>query len=449
MKKISIIIFLLFSLSFYINVTHPIIPISYDEAWNWTYIASNGPWYALTNYPAANNHVFFTFLQSFITPRFLLWYFPEISRLLNVILGISLVVVIWVVFGRLLKNKSIWLLLGISVVCFFVSPLTTLFFIVARGYLLATFLLFCGIYVISQKKYFTASGFFILAGWTILTYTYTLPLIYTATFFYAKKIERKKVIFSALIIPVVLLVCYYSILSAVLIQGKIWPTGTLQNFLYMTWQSISNFPYLPYDKIIFPHMPQEIIIVLYHLIKNILNVIYTIIYLASCFLLFRTKSIPVRRFFFLLNSSIMSYLFAVILLSSFHISNVPFQRVGLFIPLFIAMTTVGGIFYVKSLQLKLVFCLLVVGNLVIGLYFFYTKLPLRLNNPYPILSDYIVPIPFPVTTKERVQLQENQIKALTLVHPLDDSVVAYFSYIYKVPVINLIPKISTASAHKN
>lgn len=403
----------------FFGILYPFIPISYDEAWNWTNVARYGPRYALTNYPAANNHVFFTVLESIFTPRFLLWYFPEITRLINVIAVAVFFTCIWIVFSKLFKKKSIFWILLFVFICFFVSPLVTPFFIIARGYVLGALFLFVGIYTLSQRKYFLSSALFILSAWTVPTYSYCLPLIYLCAFFLRNQKQTKRLILSGLLIPSVLLLLYIPILSAVFAQRKIWHTGPYTKFILNIFQSLSNYPYV---------------------MNGFMNVIYLLLYGISILILIKTASIKVKNFFLLLISAVISYLVTVGIFSVLHKVDPPFLRVGLFIPLFISLTILGAALSVRGFVLRCVFWIVLVVNACIGLYFFTTKLPFDLKNPYPVLADYLVPIPFPISDNQRKLLQQRKITNLSLVHPLDDSVLYYFSQIYHISVKNSLKK---------
>lgn len=423
LKKITIIFLaiVLIIVFGWISIISPIIPISYDEAWNWTNVASKGHLFPIFNYPAANNHVFFSFLQSFVTPKFLLWYLPEITRLLNVFVDAFFILFVWYLFSKFFKKSSPLWLACIFLIIVFTSPLSMPFFIIARGYLLGALLLLMGIYLLSSRKYFLTSLMFILSCWTLPTYSYCLPLIYLYALFSSNKKERIRLYLSILVVPITLFILYSPIMSGVLVQGKIWHTGTYAQFISAIWTAFSN---------------------LYNISPFIfINDFYFMSYIVSIAVLMRKNTdTATKRFFTLLTFSILSYIIVVGIFSWLGIATPPFLRVSLFIPLFGAITIFFASIVVKQHGLKVFLVLMLLLNTSVGFYFFITKLPFQRKNPYPILVDYLVPLDFPISSKERILLQQGKISELDLTFGLDDSVLYYFSQIYHVPVVNKLKK---------
>ena len=57
----------------------------HDEVWNWTELARKGLWVSATYYPAANNHIFLTILQS-IWPSSYISAWPPLLRVWGIVL---------------------------------------------------------------------------------------------------------------------------------------------------------------------------------------------------------------------------------------------------------------------------------------------------------------------------------------------------------------------------
>lgn len=406
---LPVLLVLFFIVLFTISVMTPIIPLSYDEAWNYTNISSKGPMYAITNFPFANNHVFFTLLQSVTVPRVFLPYFPEATRLLNVAVGIAFFLLVSRVLTQILHKKSIFVFVVAVAACFFCSPLVTPFFIVARGYLLGMALLFSGIYIVSLKRYTAATILFILSGWTVTTYIYCLPLIYLTAFFISKRGEQKRVFISAVFAALGLYIVYKPILFTVLSQGALWNTASPITFFRTQWNSLSYISYLP----------------------------VTGAYVLSLIVLFsKHTNKSVSRFFMLLTSSIAGYLIVVELLSLTGIAHPPYERAGMFIPVFITITLLGAMFTSKSSLIKYLLLTFLGINTLAGIYFSLTGLPFH--------REYLSPTPYPVSLRQRQLLTQKKLPYLTVTRPEDEPFFLYFSQIYSVPVLRNLP--STPSA---
>lgn len=415
-RRLLALIFLCVLLFSAISIVIPVIPISYDEAWNYTNISSKGPLFSITNFPFANNHVFFTFLQSFIVPKQLLWYFPEATRLLNVFVSALFIALLYTIFRQYWKKASFVWFVAAAVICFFVSPLVTPFFIVARGYMLGMVLLLFGIRCLSLRYMIAASVFFILSGWTVVTYIYCLPVIFISMMIISKKDDWKKIFISVFFTGIGLYICYKPILLLVLSQGTAWASNSLSAFFFTTWRSLSYLSFLPYG--------------------DIWAGIFSFVYGMSIMGCIRGQLPRTLRYFIvLLTSAIVSYLFVVGVLSLFGIANPPYERAGMFIPLFVCITILIAAFQTKTTWMKILFLCILGCNTLVGLYFFTTAFTHMSTHRYPFNVSYLAPFPYPISDIERKFLKEKKIPTLSVPDSGDDTFYVYFSKIYKVPLV--------------
>jgi hypothetical protein len=143
------------------------LPITFDEAHNWLTLSRRGVGYVVRHYPAANNHVLFTALQSLL-PASLVNSDPLNLRLINIAVAIALVTLM---FHWLVREGVPWpaalvgLLLG--------GPLTVLYLGVARGYLLGTLLAFLGLHMLAVERRRTPAA--LTAGVLLALAVYTVP----------------------------------------------------------------------------------------------------------------------------------------------------------------------------------------------------------------------------------------------------------------------------------
>jgi hypothetical protein len=157
----------------YISITGT-VPLTYDEAWNFTNLSSRSPSYALLNYPAPNNHVLFTFLQSLLLPNRLVSYWPPFLRLPNLLYGWAL----FIVLGKILSACSIGKQTAhFGVALLMISPITALYLVVARGYLLGLLLVLAAVLAYLHKRLNVATLCLILATYTVPTFGYIYPAL--------------------------------------------------------------------------------------------------------------------------------------------------------------------------------------------------------------------------------------------------------------------------------
>jgi len=408
----------------YISIVKPIIPLSYDEAWNFTDLSRHGPLYAITHYPFPNNHVFFTVLQSILTPTATLSYMPYALRLVNVVVGSVFFCLIYAFFNKTL-NKSVRYCIFVLISCFLISPLVTPYFIVGRGYVLGSLLLFIGIYFLSQKKYTYAIIPFALSVWTVPTFLYALPFLYCATLLFDKKQYRSLITFTGIAIIILDFFLYLPILKNIFASTNLWTTYSFFTFFGDTIQSLSNYSFIPYGRI--PHY------------------LYIILYIVSlCFICLREKHLNIKRFFVYLNTAIFSYLFVICLLSQFHLARPPFMRNGIFIPMVISVTMIYGITYITIIHYRRIAWCILIGNLLVGLYLFMEKFPYTPANPYPYLLELS-----PLSKTQQELLREIQEKKITVDQPSDSAVLKYYSVVYNIPLVDYVPSIASKSSDQH
>jgi hypothetical protein len=151
------------------------VPLTYDEAANYTALASRGLAYAVTHYPTPNNHVAFTALQALLVRPQWIQAWPLLLRIPNLLL----VAVLLVLLAHLLRRHAplspagAVLAAAAALIC---APLFTTYLLVARGYLAGALLLLGAIAVAgaSRPPWITAA-LLALATWTVPTFGYAAP----------------------------------------------------------------------------------------------------------------------------------------------------------------------------------------------------------------------------------------------------------------------------------
>jgi len=346
-----------------ISIIAPVIPFNGDEAANYLQFSRFGPIYPMFHYELPNNHVFFSSLQSLFVPRVALAFLPTFPRLLNITVAICLFLFLSIFVRRLSKNVIAWLFLTLA--CYFISPLVTPYFIVARGYLLGLVLLITGIYFIVRNRFFISSILFILSGWTVPTYAYALPFIYlSAIYIYSS--ARKKVLLSGILAIFGLFVCYLPIIGQMLIQTNVWGYKSLLIFLTQTTISVTNFSYIT--------------------LGWLFNVAYILLLVFSIAIFLREeRKREIKEFVTFLTISIFGYLIMICGLSIFLHVNEPFLRNGLFIPLFIVIILFSIAFRTKNNKLKMLILTMISLNILTGVYLFAANF--RQSHPnYPVFA---------------------------------------------------------------
>lgn len=366
-NKIRVLKILVFSLWFLvlftISIAAPVIPLNGDEAANYLQFSRFGPIYPIFHYEAPNNHVFFTILQSLLIPKQALQFLPIFPRILNVIVGGFFFLFLFFIIKKLFKeNYILWIFITIS--CFFISPLVTPYFIVARGYLLGLTLLIMGIYLLTNEKFYLSSILFILSGWTLPTYAYALPFVYTSALFVFPN-SKKKLTLLAILTVLILLFCYLPILGQMLYLTSAGGYNSLWEFLSQTLSSITNFSYIKFG--------------------NILNYGYILVFIIGILSYLRENGNKTpKKFITFLISAILSYIIIICALSPFHV-NEPFLRNGLFIPAFVLIINLLVAVLTKNNILKLIIFILLFLNILTGAYIFISDF-VSPQSKYPLFE---------------------------------------------------------------
>jgi len=418
-RHINISLFLiLIVLLGYISIIKPLIPIAYDEAWNFTDLSRHGPLYAITRYPFPNNHVFFTVLQSIFIPTAILSYMPYMLRFVNIVVCSVLLYLLYVFFNTTLRQRILFSVFGL-LSWFFVSPLVTPYFIVGRGYILGSLLLFIGIYLLAQKKYAYAILPITLSVWTVPTFMYTLPLLYCVLLIRGQRQQRIIIGLTGLTIIIFDFLLYLPILKNIFATTNLWTTHTFPTFFWDTVRSLSNYSFLPYG--------------------NILHYLYIILYAYSIYVIcLQKKHLGIKRFLVYLNTAILSYLSVIWILSQLHLAHPPFMRNGIFIPLVIGTTIIYATTLFTTIRFRRIAWCILIGNILAGVYLFTAKFPYTPVNPYP----YILELS-PLLKTQQELLKEIQEKKIIVDQSSDGAALKYYSVIYNIPLVEFVTPIAS------
>jgi hypothetical protein len=148
------------------------VPLTYDEAWNYINLAARGPLHVLRNYEYPNNHVLFTLAQTLL-PTSAIAKNPHALRLLNVLVAGVLLGIVAILAWRETHGRfaAAWVALALA----FCSPLFTLYLFLARGYLLGTSLLLLALLCAAAARPFAAGVLLGLAIATVPTFAFAGP----------------------------------------------------------------------------------------------------------------------------------------------------------------------------------------------------------------------------------------------------------------------------------
>ena len=162
------------------------ISLDSDETHNYTHIAQKGFWWAITNYPAPNNHVFFTGLNALFGSNSVFQENIFYTRTLNLMVLLYLVkVVYWFLRSQ---NTTPSASLFLSTLFCASTPLILCYSIYSRGYLLGSALILHGISRLSSNnKDWLAHVILALAVYTTPTFAYCFPLMFLVKEFFHKK----------------------------------------------------------------------------------------------------------------------------------------------------------------------------------------------------------------------------------------------------------------------
>lgn len=146
-----------------------VVPLTYDEAFNYSYISRHG-FAAIRAYDEfPNNHLAFTLLQGLL-PRSWVEAGPHLLRAPNLVYGAVLVWLLLRVLSPLGRERA-WL----AVAVLLGGPYLTLYLLVARGYLLGTLLTFAAAIAIVGGRFVLGGVLAGLAGATVPTFAFALP----------------------------------------------------------------------------------------------------------------------------------------------------------------------------------------------------------------------------------------------------------------------------------
>jgi hypothetical protein len=223
------------------------VPLTYDEAWNFLFLSRSGPLYALTHYPAPNNHVLFTVLQAVFLPEALVVGSPLTLRLVNVVVLLSLSLVLW----RLLRTRASFHSFhaaALSIALLVCSPLIATYCLVARGYLLGTLLLLLACVASVEEGHAARSGLLAaLSAMVVPTFAWAVPGLLLWQLLGSRhhpgwweRLRRPLITFAWFAIPTI--VFYARFASALRHFGKAtaWPTYTVQVYLRSLLAELGN-----------------------------------------------------------------------------------------------------------------------------------------------------------------------------------------------------------------
>lgn len=356
------LIFLFFAWLILIGIIYPLLPLTGDEAWNYLGFARYGSLFTLTHYELPNNHIFFTFIQSLFVHKKILVHFPLELRLFNCIVGATLLFLSGFIVAKITNKKfSIKLTSLAAILVFFASPLLTPYFIVGRGYLLGSLFLLIGIYLFLNKKFYASVLAFILSVWTIPSFAFAIPLIYVFDLYNDKK-NRKKIFATGFLIPIISFMVYLPVIKQLISASSFgWGYNSLQVFLTLTFNSLSNLFIIPFGSLIF-----------------------LTTYFLSLIIIKNEGNKKLKSFVLFLFLSNFGYVIFAVLFFSLNLSTLPFIRNGIFIPLFISFTNISAYFNAHGKQ-RIFLGFILVLNLTAGIYLFSKLLPFN-KSTYPFFD---------------------------------------------------------------
>ena len=200
------------------------VPLTWDEAFNFLHVSSRGPVAAFTTYEAPNNHVLFSALQALL-PAAWIAHWPPVLRLWNVLVAAG----VGALLAFALRGQRFAPLLAVLLaLC---APVSALYLVVARGYLLGTL---CLLGALALRDRPGRAG--LLAGLSLACVpTFLLALPGLALALRAGRLR------AALACGAVALVSYAGIFRQVLRQRELWgstPQRFLESFFGQQWPSL-------------------------------------------------------------------------------------------------------------------------------------------------------------------------------------------------------------------
>lgn len=149
-----------------------LLPLTYDEAWNYLNLSAHGVRPVLGSYPVPNNHVLFTALQALLLNGLPNWW-PPLLRLPNLLYLGALLGVTAAILERGGHARSVAVWLAVAVI--FAAPIPALYAFVARGYLLGLLFVALAVLAAMEERLFRAALLMALAAWCVPTFAYWWP----------------------------------------------------------------------------------------------------------------------------------------------------------------------------------------------------------------------------------------------------------------------------------
>jgi len=203
------------------------VPLTYDEAWNFTDVASHGVVYVISHYPNPNNHVAFTALQAISLPATLVETWPPLLRIPNLLVGAALLALLVRVLGQGTGPVTATL---IALCALLSAPLFTTYLLLARGYLLGTLLLLASLVWAAEGRSLGGTVVLLaLATWTVPTFGYAVPGALAGAALCGRDLRRAAVAVSlaGLACLALVLLLYAPVLPAMLAQRQSWRGAAL------------------------------------------------------------------------------------------------------------------------------------------------------------------------------------------------------------------------------
>jgi len=162
---------------------YPVVPLTYDEAWNFSNISSKGPFFTITNYPFPNNHVLFSLIQALVIPNKIVYWWPPLLRLVNVVICSIMLICL----DKLLQRNGIcWPTRLCAILCIvFAVPTALIYCVVARGYMLGILLLSAASVYLAREKLVKSAALAALSAYTVPTFGYALPGLAAAAYVFS------------------------------------------------------------------------------------------------------------------------------------------------------------------------------------------------------------------------------------------------------------------------
>jgi hypothetical protein len=154
-----------------------VVPLTYDEAYNWTNYAAGGIRASCCHYNEPNNHVFYTILSSQLNSASVIGRWPFLMRLPNLLVVAAFVALLAFTVFREYRWS-----VALAAVLLWSTPHTLRYSLLGRGYLLGTLLLVAGTYLLIRRPW-TAWLPLALSVYTVPTFVLHFPGIFLVALF--------------------------------------------------------------------------------------------------------------------------------------------------------------------------------------------------------------------------------------------------------------------------